>query len=106
MDVEGSDSIKTAMATDRIWDLKEVMKQVESSGLDVDYRCVRCHNCNDCRNAEQTDKVSLRQEVETQQHMDSVELDMTNKKVVISLPLRAPERDFLVSNKEMAEHIY
>jgi hypothetical protein len=25
-----------------IWDLKGIMKQVENTGLDVDYRCVRC----------------------------------------------------------------
>ena len=37
--------------------------------------------------------------------MDSVKLDKVNKKVWVTLPLRAPERDFLVSNKDMAEQV-
>ena len=90
---------------DRVWDLKGVMRQVETSGLDVEYRCVRCRACFDCKNADQTEKISLRDEQELQQHMDSVELDKVSKKVRVSLPLRGPERDFLVSNREMAEQV-
>ena len=81
------------------------MKQVENTGLDVDYRCVRCRACSDCKNADQSEKVSIRDEQELQQHMDSVMLDKVNKKVWVTLPLRAPERDFLVSNKDMAEQV-
>ena len=79
------------------------MKQLESSGIDVDYRCVRCRNCSQCRDSAVTDKVSLRQEQELQQCRDSVELDKVNKKVTVSLPLRGPEREFLSSNKAFAE---
>ena len=90
---------------DRLWDLKGIMKQVENTGLDVDYRCVRCRNCSDCRNADQSEKVSLRDEQELQQHMDSVRLDKENKKVWVTLPLRGAERDFLATNREMAEQV-
>ena len=47
---------------DRVWDLKGVMRQVETSGVDVEYRCVRCWSCFDCKNADQTEKISLRDE--------------------------------------------
>ena len=78
------------------------MKHVETSGLDVDYRCVRCRNCADCRTAEQTDKVSLRQEVESQQHMDSVELDIANRRVQISLEILCSGNCALAQTSERA----
>ena len=85
--------------------MKSLIRQVETSGLDVDYRCVRCRSCSGCRNADQTDKISLREEQELQQNMDSVELDKVNRLVKVSLPLRGPEREFLVSNREIAEKV-
>ena len=104
VDLEKSTYI-SMVSDDRIWELKGLMREVETSGLDVDYRCVRCRNCQDCRNADHTDKISLREEQELQQCMDSVQLDKLNKKVIVSLPLRAPERDFLVTNRDSAEKI-
>ena len=95
-----------AMLSDETaWELRGLMRQVESSGLDVEYRCVRCRSCGDCRNSDQTDKISLREEQELQQCKDSVELDFINKRINVSLPLRAPERDFLATNKDIAEKI-
>ena len=104
VDLENS-SISSFVSDDRIWELKSLMREVESSGLDVDYRCVRCRSCQDCRNADHTDKISLREEQELQQCMDSVHLDKVNKRVIVSLPLRGPERDFLVTNRDSAEKI-
>ena len=93
------------LSEESVWDLKGFMRQVENTGLDVEYRCVRCRSCADCRNADESDKISLRQEQELQQCMDSVQLDKENKKIIVSLPLRGEEREFLVSNKDMAEQI-
>ena len=89
---------------DNAWELRGFLKQAES-GLDVEYRCIRCRNCLDCKNSDVTDKISLREEQELQQCRDSVQLDFENKRINVSLPLRAAERDFLTSNKEIAEQI-
>ena len=105
IDLDNSSNISAMVSDDSIWELKGLMREVESSGLDVDYRCVRCRSCSDCQNADHTDKTSLREEQELQQCMDSVELDKVNKKVKVSLPLRGPERDFLVTNRDSAEQI-
>ena len=101
--VSSCSSLMAMTGEDRIWELKGVMKQIENSGLDVDYRCVRCRSCSQCRDADMTDKISLREEQELQQCRDSVELDKVDRKVRVSLPLRGPERDFLVSNRSSAE---
>ena len=93
------------LSEESAWELKGLLREVENSGLDVEYRCVRCRNCADCRNSDQTDKISLREEQELQQCRDSVDLDLVNKRINVSLPLRASEREFLVSNKEIAEQI-
>jgi hypothetical protein len=63
--------------------------------LDVDYRCVRCRSCSDGRNADQTEKVSLRDEQELQQHMDSVLLDKINKKYLTSVLIQNSDVWFL-----------
>ena len=39
-------------------------KELMDTGLYIDDRCIRCRACNDCRNADQTEKVSLRQNAE------------------------------------------
>ena len=103
IDLNSSLNLKAMTSEDRIWELKGVIKQVEKSGLDVDYRFVRCRSCSQCRDADMNDKISLREEQELQQCRDSVELDKVNRKVRVSLPLRGPERDFLVSNRASAE---
>ena len=101
--INSSTDMRSMTSEDRLWELRGVMKQLESSGLEVDYRCVRCRNCSQCRDAAMTDKISLREEQELQQCRDSVVLDKVNRKVRVSLPLRGPERDFLVSNRGSAE---
>ena len=47
-------------------------KELMDSGLNIDYRCMRCRACNDCRNADQTEKVSLRQDAEDDMIKNSV----------------------------------
>ena len=45
------------LSEESVWDLKGFMRQVENTGLDVEYRCVRCRSCADCRNADESDKI-------------------------------------------------
>ena len=81
--------------------LKHILDSQET-GFDISYRCVRCRDCLDCRNAEKVDRISLREEAEDFEIRNSVKLDWDNKRIVVSLPLRGRERDFLTSNENRA----
>ena len=78
------------------------LKLLEDGGLSIEYRCVKCRDCSDCRNAEETDKISLREEAEMHMIRESVKLDLPNKRILCSLPVRGPERDFLSTNRSRA----
>ena len=81
------------------------LKILEDGGLSIEYRCVKCRDCADCRNAEETEKISLREEAEMHMIRESVRLDLPNKKIICSLPLRGPEQDFLTTNRDRALQI-
>ena len=76
--------------------------QLFDSGLEVEYRCVKCRDCSQCKKADQSEKISIREEQEMQLIRDSIFLDWDNKKVVCSLPVRGEETDFLTSNRNRA----
>ena len=78
------------------------LKLLEDGGLNIEYRCVKCRDCQDCRNAEESDKISLREEAEMHMIKQSVKLDLLNKRIICSLPVRGPERDFLTTNRDRA----
>ena len=84
--------------------LKKILELQESS-LDISYHCVRCRECLDCKNAEQVEKISLREESELYEIKNSVHLDWEEKKITCTLPLRGIERDFLTSNEDRALRI-
>ena len=96
------------METDVRYSTEEKLSNIKKnwsildSGLQIDYRCVKCRDCSQCRNADQNEKISLRQEQEMQLIKESVHLDWDQKKIVCSLPLRGQERDFLATNKSRA----
>ena len=56
---------------ERSVDLKRWIELLDI-GINIDYRCIRCRACNDCRNADQTEKVSLRQDAEDDMIKNSV----------------------------------
>ena len=72
------------------------------SGLQIDYRCIKCRDCISCKNADQSEKISLREEQEMHLISQSVHLDWDRRKIVCSLPLRGKERDFLSTNRDRA----
>ena len=86
---------------DKVSHLKNLLF-AQDGGLSVEYRCVKCRNCWECKNADLTEKLSLREEQENQLLKDSVRLDFENSSIVCTLPGRGPERDFLSSNKDLA----
>ena len=78
------------------------LKLVEDGGLNVEYRCVKCRDCPDCRNSDESEKTSLREEAEEYMIKQSVKLDIENRRIICSLPLRGPEQDFLTNNRDRA----
>ena len=56
---------------ERIVDFKR-WKELMDTGLNIDYRCIRCQACNDCKYADQTEKVSLRQDSEDEMIKNSM----------------------------------
>ena len=38
--------------------------QVENAGTEVSYRCTDCRNCNKCKSSENTEFVSMQEEIE------------------------------------------
>jgi hypothetical protein len=80
-------------------------QEMQELGLDVDYRCPDCRDCLKCKKADRTEKISLREESEDFEVKKSIALDLENKKILATLPLRGKERDFLSSNRSKAEKI-
>ena len=75
------------------------------SGIDVEYRCVKCRDCTQCKKSEKSEKISLRQEQEMQLVRESISFDLENKRVICTLPVRGEETVFLTSNKDIALRI-
>ena len=65
-------------------------------------RCVKCRDCSGCRDADKTEKISIREEAEMYQIKQSIFLNYDQKRIDCSLPLRAPEREFLSTNRDQA----
>ena len=63
---------------DGLRDLKYWYRQMEG-GTTVDYRCPNCRECIKCKNSDNTDKISLREEIEQKAVEDSVHFDRENK---------------------------
>ena len=89
------------MDTEKISPLSR-LKLLEDGGLNIEYRCVKCRDCSDCRNSEDSEKISLREEAEMYMIKESVKLDLANRRIICTLPVRGPERDFLSTNRDRA----
>ena len=70
--------------------------------LEVEYRCVQCRNCSQCRDADKTEKISIREESEMYAIRQSIFLNYDKKRIDCSLPLRGQEREFMSTNTDQA----
>ena len=86
---------------EKLRDMKHWLRQMEG-GLTVEYRCPACRECPRCRDADTTEKITMREEVEQKAIEDSVTLDMVNNRIVVTLPKRGKEEQFLSSNRDIA----
>ena len=77
-----------ALDTDTRFSTEEKIQNIRrnwsilDSGLQIEYRCVKCRDCSQCKNADQTERISLREEQEMQLIKESVHLDFEKKKIV------------------------
>ena len=99
--IANMDSMLSNVDADQVRHLK-LLLQTQDSGLSVEYRCVRCRECWACKNADETEKLSLREEQENQLVRESVHLNFKNKSIDCTLPCRGEEADFLTTNKDLA----
>ena len=86
---------------DKLRDLKYCLKQLEG-GITQEYRCPSCRECPKCKDADTTEKISMREESEVKAIEDSVTLDFEGKQIVVTLPKRGKEEQFLSSNRDVA----
>ena len=77
-------------------------QDMHDTGLEVLYRCPKCRECLDCKSAENTEKISIKEEIEMHEIQKSVHLDFENKRIQCSLPLKGKEREFLATNRDRA----
>ena len=74
----------------------------QECGLDIGYRCVKCRDCVTCKNSEKVEAISLREEAEMELIDQSVNLDLENRRILCSLPLRGEEKQYLSNNYSRA----
>ena len=92
------------MGVDNVRMLK-LLQIAHDSGLNIEYRCIKCRNCSDCKKPLITEKISLHEEAEDQEIYNSVSIDYEKKKIVCRLPLRGKETDFLTNNRDIAKKV-
>ena len=104
----GKEKVKTVAAkvkldesNETLHDLKTFIK-LQDQGIDLAYRCPKCRNCHDCRNANETERISVREEIEDQAIKDSINIDFKKKRITAKLPLRGDENKLLSNNRKSA----
>ena len=89
---------------EKLGDLKLLIKFLET-GINLDYRCPSCRNCSKCRDAPQTERLSLREEMESEAIKESVFIDFKNKRIIGRMPMRGDPAQYLSNNHHIAEKV-
>ena len=87
--------------------LKEIKKLrlEQECGMELNYRCVKCRDCQACKDSDKTESLSLKEEAEMEVIDRSVSLDLENRRIHCTLPLRGDEKLFLSNNYHKAKKI-
>ena len=99
------DSLSTANAADLTISKMKQIVEAQDKGLQIDYKCPKCRRCVECLKPIETERISIREEAEMAEISESVKLDLENKRIICSLPLRGAEEEFLSTNKAQAEKV-
>ena len=79
--------------------------ELENTGTELSYRCIKCRNCADCRKSECLEKTSLQEEKQQALLESCITLDVENKTLFATLPLIADPVENLKPNKAVAQRI-
>ena len=80
--------------------------QAEETGSAINYRCVTCRSCKTCKNHDQTEALSIREEVEQDIINKSVVVDITNRSTEATLPFMSDPSIKLAPNKNKALKVF
>ena len=80
--------------------------QVENAGTEVSYRCTDCRNCNRYKRSENTEFVSIQEEIEQDIIDKSVQVDVSKGITIAKLPSIMNPEFRLLSNKRQALAVY
>jgi hypothetical protein len=83
---------------------KELKKfyEIETSGLEVAYRCPNCRGCVNCKKGDIFENISLKDEQEQHEIRNSVTLDQENETIWAALPFRTDPDEVLNNNRGIA----
>ena len=84
----------------------EMFEQIEATGTEITYRCVRCRGCLDCKSSLKIDCVSLEEEVEQSLIEKSVTIELKDGKTIARLPFLYNPVGKLAPNRGIARKIY
>ena len=84
----------------------KLFQDVEHAGSVISYRCVDCRGCKKCKNNEQIEEVSIKEEVEQELIVKSVELNSFTHRVEAVLPWIDNPMIKLAPNKSIAVKVY
>ena len=86
--------------------LQRVFERVESTGIEINYRCPTCRSCNLCKHHDEYESISIREEIEQTIIESSVTIDLGTSITSASLPYIADPRLRLAPNKDLAMKVY
>ena len=81
-------------------------EEVEGSGSEITYRCMKCRNCKDCKECDTIESVSIREEMEDQLISKSIKVNLETRTCTAKLPLIYDPISRLHPNKEKALNVY
>ena len=84
----------------------KMFNDVEETGSEITYRCIKCRSCKTCKDHKQSEGVSIREEIEQDIINKSVHVDVTERKTTASLPFIHNPEVKLAPNKHLAMKVY
>ena len=85
---------------------QKLFEKVENAGSEISFRSSKCRSCKLCKEHDQSETLSVREEVEQDVINNSVELNIKNRVTVASLSLMQIPAIKLAPNKNKALQIY
>ena len=84
----------------------KTFQEVESTGTEMNYRCIKCRGCKDCKNYDQQEVTSIKEEIEQDLINKSVHVDIKNRRTTATLPFIHDPVLKLSPNKNQALKVY